>query len=80
MHQKKLTTMLSLYVPLILSATSSVPAICWLINRIGERRFCRKATKEERDSYIELRKVTSKTGGSIVRRLYQEEGIKKIAS
>lgn len=66
--------------PLILSATSCVSAICGLINRIDERRFCRKATKEERNAYIELRKITSKSDLPIVRRLYENEGIKKIAS
>ncbi|MCW3105633.1 MAG: hypothetical protein JWQ09_139 [Segetibacter sp.] len=72
--------MLHFYFSLILSATSCVSAICWLINRIDERRFCRKATKEARNAYIELRKITSKSDLPIVRRLYGNEGIKKIAS
>lgn len=78
-NKLKLTAMLDFYYSLIFSATSCVSAICWLINRIDERRFCRKAAKEERNAYIELRKISSKSNSPIVRQLYENVGLKKTA-
>jgi len=38
----------------------SLAAVCWLINQMAERKFCRKASKEVKDYYIEVLKAKNK--------------------
>jgi hypothetical protein len=69
------------YYPLVLTLAGSVPSIRWLINKLDERKFCRKACKEAKDCYIQLRQISSKNKSSFIRRLQEQtEGLKKAAS
>lgn len=50
---------MDIFINSILSG-SAVCAICWLWNKIDERKFCKKAGKEANRNYIELQKAKKK--------------------
>lgn len=41
----------------IVGASSLLWPVCWLINKISERKFCKKAGKEANQNYRALQKA-----------------------